>query len=239
MHHRFAAVEISPASLKSVAVTYVLSGGVFAAILGPTLAKYSSQILLAHYTGCFLAMGILGIFSWVVLSQVSFPPLEQAVEQIGIDDRPPPRPLRVIISQPLFILSCSVATIAHTVMVMIMSNCGLSMSDDYSLGAASLVLEMHFLAMFSPGFISAMLINHHGPFKISMAGAFIFALSSFFFAFGADLWNYYGGMILLGIAWNLSYSSATVMLTGCYEVMSDRHWHSSVDRLMKPLTFKP
>ena len=44
-----------------------------------------------------------------------------------------PRSTSAIIQQPLFILSCSVATIAHTVMVMIMSNCALSMKDDYSL----------------------------------------------------------------------------------------------------------
>jgi MFS family permease len=209
--------------LKSVAVTYVLSGGIFAAVLGPTLAKYSSQVLLAHYTGCFLVMGILGFINWAVLSQVSFPRVERVEDQTGLEEeQPQPRPLRLIISQPLFILSCSVATIAHTVMVMIMSNCALSMSDEYSLGSASLVLEMHFLAMFAPGFFSGLLIKQHGPFRISMTGAFIFALSSFFFAFGTALWNYYGGMILLGIAWNLSYSSATIMLTGCYEVGSDR-----------------
>jgi MFS family permease len=205
--------------LKSVAVTYVLSGGIFAAVLGPTLAKYSSQMLLVQYTGCFVIMGILGVLNWLTLSQVTFPkPSDEDTfdqSKIAIQEG---RKLVDIVSQPLFILSCSIATIAHTVMVMIMSNCALSMSDEYSLGEASIVLEMHFLAMFAPGFVTGMLIKSYGPFKMSLVGTAIFALSSIIFALGTSLWNYYVGMILLGIAWNFSYSSATIMLTGCYQV---------------------
>lgn len=205
--------------MKSVAVTYVLSGGIFAAVLGPTLAKYSSRILLAQYTGCFVVMGILGILNWLVLSKVSFPNTKDDVEALDPFRNPPQgRKLIEIVTQPLFILSCSIATIAHTVMVMIMSNCALSMSDDYSLGVASTVLEMHFLAMFAPGFFTGMLIKNYGPFKISLIGTIVFTFSSIIFALGTSLWNYYAGMILLGVAWNFSYSSATIMLTGCYEV---------------------
>jgi hypothetical protein len=49
-------------------------------------------------------------------------------------------------------------------------------------------------------------------------GAVIFAASAVVFAMGFSLWNYYTGMTLLGVAWNFSYSGATVMLTGCYTV---------------------
>lgn len=163
-------------------------------------------------------MCILGILNWIILSRVSFPKNElddvEKIDQIIKNSRP----LILIITRPLFILSCSIATIAHTVMVMIMSNCALSMSESHSLGSATLVLEMHFLAMFAPGFGTGMLIKRFGPFKMSILGSIIFSLSSFMFAFGKELWNYYAGMILLGIAWNLSYSSATIMLTRCYEV---------------------
>jgi hypothetical protein len=177
-------------------------------------------MLLAQYSGCFLVMGILGVLNWFILSRVSFPnPRDvDTLDPSKIDSAPQGRKLFEIVTQPLFILSCSIATIAHTVMVMIMSNCALSMSDDYSLGVASTVLEMHFLAMFAPGFVTGMLIKNHGPFKMSLLGTIVFAFSSIIFALGTSLWNYYAGMILLGIAWNFSYSSATIMLTGCYEV---------------------
>jgi MFS family permease len=220
---RFAAVDISPPEFKSKAVTYVLSGGVIAAFLGPTSANYSIHIVSSSkYCGSFLVMGGIGLLNWFTLSLVNFPSSSDEEEEIISANNTPfkPRTPFQIVSHPVFILSCTVATIAHTVMVMIMSNCALSMEDDYSFQTTSLVLEFHFLAMFLPGFLTGKLIQEYGTFVVSIQGALLFALSSVFFGLGEHLWNYYGGMILLGIAWNLSFSAGTVMLTSCYAVSS-------------------
>jgi MFS family permease len=221
-------VEISPPDMKSNAVTYVLSGGIFAAILGPTGAKVSAHLIQTDYTGSFLVMALLGVGNWAILSRVQFPDYHQKQEEEVLVEGagnatavvmvPSVRPLSLIIAQPLFKLSCSIATIAHTVMVMIMSNCALSMSGDYSLGTASTVLEVHFLAMFLPGFFTGALIKSYGPFNVAVVGAVVFALSAIVFAVETSLWNYYAGMTLLGFAWNFSYSAATIMLMGCYTV---------------------
>jgi MFS family permease len=217
----FAAVDISPPEYKSKAVTYVLSGGVIAAFLGPTSANYSIHLISSSkYCGSFLVMGGIGLINWLTLSLVNFPASDDDEETIALNSSPSLK-LRTpwqIVSHPVFILSCTVATIAHTVMVMIMSNCALSMEDDYSFQTTSLVLEFHFLAMFMPGFLTGKLIQEYGTFIVSIQGALLFALSALFFALGEDIWNYYGGMILLGVAWNLSFSAGTVMLTSCYAV---------------------
>ena len=89
-----------------------------------------------------------------------------------------------ILTSPLFVLSCSIATIAHTVMVMVMSNCALSMDDDYSFMLTSLVMQFHFFAMFAPGFYTGTLIAKHGPFKVAFFGTLVFASSAFVFASG-------------------------------------------------------
>jgi hypothetical protein len=213
-------VDISPPEYKSKAVTYVLSGGVIAAFLGPTSANYSIHLISSSkYCGSFLVMGGIGLINWFTLSLVNFPTSDEDDEIILLNNAPSHRrsPYEIV-SHPVFILSCTVATIAHTVMVMIMSNCALSMEDDYSFQTTSLVLEFHFLAMFLPGFLTGKLIQEYGTFIVSIQGAFLFALSSVFFGLGEHLWNYYGGMILLGVAWNLSFSAGTVMLTSCYAV---------------------
>ena len=168
-------------------------------------------------------MGGIGILNWLTLYLVNFPSTssrnkeeeeEEEIILLNIKLRTPYQ----IVSHPVFILSCTVATIAHTVMVMIMSNCALSMKDDYSFRNTTLVLELHFLAMFLPGFLSGKLIHLFGTFIVAIIGAILFAFSAVIFAFGKELWNYYGGMILLGIAWNFSFSAGTVMLTSCYAV---------------------
>ena len=195
----------------------MLTGGILAAFLGPTSANYSVHLIPgAKYGGSFLIMGGIGVLNWATLSMVNFPSRDEAVNPLvcGLKRRSACQ----IASHPIFILSCTVATIAHTVMVMIMSNCALSMEDDYSFGITSIVIELHFLGMFSPGFFTGKLIQDYGTFNVSVGGAVLFALSSLFFILGEDLWNYFVGMVLLGVAWNFSFSAGTVMLTQSYQV---------------------
>lgn len=237
--YRFSAVEIAPVYFKSQAVTYVLSGGIIAAFLGPTTANYSIDLIGHDYFGSYLSMGIMGILNQIAVMQVSFPAIspqerEDTDQEPGLEDRLVPdrneeekeekplahksRPILEICSQPLFIVSCAVATIAHTQMVMVMSNCSLAMNDkyDYSFNDTARVMESHFFCMFAPGFFTGRLIEKFGTFLVAVLGAVVFALSSGVFLLGSDLWNFYMGMALLGIAWNFSFSSGTVMLTGSY-----------------------
>lgn len=51
---------------------------------------------------------------------------------------------------------------------------------------------------------------------MSVYGAILFAMSATVFAIGQEKWNYFAGMLLLGIAWNFSFSAGTVMLTESY-----------------------
>lgn len=116
-------------------------------------------------------------------------------------------------------------------MVMVMSNCALSMDNDYSFFTTSLVMQFHFFAMFAPGFYTGTLIAKHGPFKVSILGTIVFALSAFVFASGTEKWNYFSGMVLLGLAWNFSFSAATVMLTQSYlavEAVDVQAWNDFI-----------
>jgi hypothetical protein len=162
-------------------------------------------------------MALMGVLNWAVLAMIKFPvkDIHLMAKQLGLRSRP----LWTIVSQPIFILSCTVATIAHTVMVMIMSNCTLAMKEEYSFQLSTIVLETHFLAMFLPGFYTGTLIKRYGTFMVSVMGAIVFAISSVAFGLGKEKWNYFSGMILLGLAWNLSFSAGTVMLTDCYLVL--------------------
>ena len=41
-----------------------------------------------------------------------------------------------------------------------MSNCTIAMDEDYKFRTATIVLQLHFFAMFSPGFYTGKLIKH-------------------------------------------------------------------------------
>ena len=129
------------------------------------------------------------------------------------------RPMREIITQRNFIVACLVATLAHTVMIMIMSNCTLAMDDDYSVLMQTFVMQSHFAGMFLPGFITGIYIKKFGTFTMSIIGGVLFAFSAVSFLQDDNAENYFIGMILLGVAWNFSFSAGTVMLTYTYSPM--------------------
>lgn len=233
--YRFSAVEVTPANLKNQAVTYVLSGGIIAAFLGPTSASYSVHIVGEEYVGSYIMIAIFAFLNQIVLMLVNFPPpiskqLLKQPDMHDVDSEPDTdnshhhheddriRPMSEIVSQDIFILSCTIATLAHTIMVMVMSNVSIDMQDNgFSFTASSLVMEFHFFAMFAPGFLSGKLIERYGTFMVALFGGLIFAGSSVVLAIDNQAYNFYLGMILVGIAWNFSFSAGTVMLTTCYK----------------------
>ena len=170
--YRFCAVEISPVRLQPRAVTYVLSGGILAAFLGPISASRTQEFIGESYVGSFLTMALLGIINEFVVMLVNFPPQARAAGS-GVMDRDSKsvnasggglflqellllksekRSLKAIAMQPLFIISCTIATLSHTMMVMVMSNVTLAMTaDGFGFSTSALVMELHFFAMFAPG----------------------------------------------------------------------------------------
>jgi hypothetical protein len=230
--YRFSAVEIAPAAFKSQAITYVLSGGILAAFLGPTTANYTVALVAERdYLGSYVMMGAIGVVNQIFCMLVRFPDAQAGYDKLSKHDPDSAvgrgasliptanRPIMEIISQPLFVVSCAVATLAHTIMVMVMSNCSLAMVDayGYSFNDSARVMEVHFASMFGPGFFTGKLIESYGSFLVAVLGAVVFACSSFVFVSSTELWAFYVGMSLLGIAWNLSFSAGTVMLTGSYK----------------------
>jgi MFS family permease len=252
--YRFSAVEISSPEQKSKAITYVLSGGVIAAFLGPVCADNTANLDKDHkFLGSYLIIALIGLMNEITICFVDFPkPFSsrgsdvQNIMNTSEGDESEESALHVdsaniqkkldainairertayeIVTQPLFLLSCFVATMAHTIMVMLMSDVTLAMDDyGYSLAATSLVMELHFFSMFGPGFFTGKLILRYGSFSIALIGGVILGAAAGVFLIKTDLWNFYLGMILLGVGWNFSFSAGTVMLTDSYQVRNSIH----------------
>ena len=244
--YRFSATEMTPDRLKARAVTYVLTGGVLAAFLGPASASYSSNMFEKEYQGSFLVMGMIAVCNAIIVCLVRFDKKapgdsnsrsarnsrssrnsrnsksnelaannNTADLMRGIVTR---RSLWEIVSQPLFVISCMIPTAAHTMMVMLMSSVTLAMiKDGFTFQDSSLVMVMHFLAMFGPGFFTGNLIGKYGALAVSIVGGVLFGCSCVTMWVGDSMYNYAIGMILCGVGWNFCFSSGTVMLMGSYK----------------------
>jgi Na+/melibiose symporter-like transporter len=179
-------------------------------------------------------IGVIGLINQILLSFIPFEstPVASRENQPIIDpnDKEFPRSLRTIFLQPLFLLACGTATLSNTAMVMIMSQFSIDMNrHQYEFRYISLVLEFHLLAMYFPSLITGYLWDFSSPLNLSIIGNVTYLLGiAVMYSVPEDVYiGYVSGMILIGIAWNFSYSSSTLMLSDCYRVTYDSTKHPS------------
>jgi len=212
-YYRFAAAEIVPDSYKSRAISYVLAGGIFAAIAGPTLARYAHD-LLAPYTfaGAFLLIAALQLVVIMLLAFVRIPK-PQALQLEG------GRPLREIAKQPKFIVAVLGGVVAYATMVLLMSVTPLAMEMcKLSFDDATHVIQWHILGMYIPAFFTGHLIKRFGTLPIMMLGGLVTASCTIIGMTGQTLWHFWIALTLLGLGWNFLYVGATTLLTETYTV---------------------
>jgi hypothetical protein len=167
-------------------------------------------------------IGCLGLSNQLLLSFIPFGQGAESSERRPLLSLPhqEARPLRVIFSQPLFLLACGTAAVSNTAMVMVMSQFSIDMDKHhYSFPEISFVLELHLLAMYSPSFFTGRLLDLISAPALSALGNAFYLLGLGVLALSwQGSGRYLVGMALIGLAWNFSYSSSTLMLGDCYRV---------------------
>ena len=116
--YRFAAAELAPAS-KEKAVSWVLAGGLFGAVMGPYIATHTKNLLDTPFAGAYLTLCLVALMSLGVISCIQFPPLppKQSTPDQG-------RPMSVIMRQPLFVVSALAASLSYGIMNLLMAATG-------------------------------------------------------------------------------------------------------------------
>lgn len=228
--YRFAVLEVSAGHVpEEHAVSCVISGGVLAALVGP-LGSAAFRDTARHivggapeYTGSFAFIGVLCVVNLGVISLVRFADRSKVAAAAAADDSPFEGALRTPLLQLLVrvdvLLAVGIATCAHTSMLILMGPVTIAIQEcngDFSFTTAAYVLMVHFLCMYAPTFFTGALLERCGPFNVSIAGGLCFSIAAVLLVDGTKLFNFFGGMALVGVAWNMLFTSATVLLTSCY-----------------------
>ncbi|OEJ66928.1 MFS transporter [Magnetovibrio blakemorei] len=212
-YYRYAAVESAPLDFVSRAVSLVLLGGVLSALVGPSIAVFSRDLLSpVPFAGGFAMSALVSIAAMIPLSLLHIPrPMEDTNHEGA-------RPLGVIIRQPVFIAAMLNAATSYSLMVLVMTAtplamtaCGFEMHDTGS------VIQWHVLAMFVPSFFTGSLIHRFGVLTILFVGMALFVVSAAFALSGIELLNFRAALILLGVAWNFLFVGGTTLLTQAYQ----------------------
>ena len=211
-YYRFAAVESAPKDYVSRAVSLVLLGGVISALIGPTLAVNSRDLLApVPFAGAFLVASVVSLLALIPMVFLKIPRPEEEVSDEGA------RPLKVIMKQPVFIAAVLNAATSYGLMVLVMTATPLAMTAcDFSMEDTGSVIQWHVLAMFVPSFFTGSLIHRFGVLPILYTGMAMFVVSALFSFSGIELLNFGGALIALGIAWNFLFVGGTTLLTEAY-----------------------
>ncbi|SRR6266849_1223050 len=211
-YYRFAAADAAEPAFKSRAVSWVMAGGVAAALLGPGIAGFSKDLFAPiTFAGSYLAIVVLAALSILLLSRLSIPrPAAPAPGQGG-------RKLAVIARQPAFIAAVANGVLGYATMVFVMSATPLAAvacghSSDDAIG----IIRMHLLGMFAPSFVTGSLIARFGVTRVLLAGAGMLLASALAALSGLALYNFWAALALLGVGWNFLYVGGTTLLTSAY-----------------------
>ena len=215
--YRFAATDEASDAFKPKAISWVLAGGIFAAIIGPQTAIWFRDYFdPIPFAGAYLAGAVLILVGIAALSMLRFRALADRAGQGGDTDLPA-RPLSAIARQPRFIVAVLCAVGSYALMSYVMTGAPLAMvACGISVDYATLGIQWHVMAMFGPSFFTGSLIARFGKERIVATGLGLLALSALTNLLGIDLANFWIGLILLGVGWNFGFIGATAMLTECH-----------------------
>lgn len=213
--YRFAAADTGSDKFKSQAISWVLTGGVLAAIIGTGVVLRTKDLFLPlPFAGGFAGMaGLLLVGSGILLflkptghGRVATETKTNNIRHIG-----------EIIRQPVFIVALLCAVASFALMTFMMTGAPLAMKHHgHTEAQAILGIRWHVLAMYAPSFFTGALIVRFGKLLIIGAGLGLLILCAGIALVGLELWNFWTSLILLGIGWNFGFIGATALLGEAY-----------------------
>ncbi|SDB14542.1 MFS transporter [Bauldia litoralis] len=212
--YRFAAADSGDEAFRAKAISWVMMGGIAAAIIGPQTVIFTRNLLQPiPFAGAFFAMSVLAVIGLGVLTLLSGSARE-APKRVEVKGG---RSLAEIARQPRFVVAVLCAMGSYALMALVMTAAPLAMvacglgEDNAALG-----IQWHVLAMFGPSFFTGRLIARFGAEAIITVGMALLAGCAAVALSGIALAHFWIALILLGVGWNFGFIGATAMLTQTY-----------------------
>ena len=210
-YYRFVAAEVAAPDFRATAVSLVLAGGLVGGIIGPTLSRYTVDLVGPKFAGAYLALIVFALITMAILSRIRIPD-PTAAEQAASG-----RPLSEIAAQPKYIVAVMSGALSYGVMNFLMTSTPIAMGVcGHPYGDAAFVISSHVIGMFAPSFVTGALIKRLGVIQVMLAGAALNIVSVAIALSGVAVANFWWSLVLLGVGWNFLYIGATTLLTETY-----------------------
>lgn len=209
VYYRLAAMDEMPPQKSGVAIGWVLSGSLLAAILGPSLAHLANQwVTEPTYLGAYALVAIFSMLALMLISFLSAKPTNQAANKDTT---------ATFLKLPTYWLGVCNTAFGQGVMMLMMLVAPLAMHQHhYSVDAGMSVIGWHIIGMFLPSFVSGKWVDKFGAHYVLLAGLGVFGLSALASILGTTELHYHASLFLLGIGWNLMYVAGTSQYNKAY-----------------------
>lgn len=220
MYYRFAATDATAPEFRSRAVSYVMIGGLVAAVIGPLNARVTLDwVPSVPYGGPFLVILVLAVIAGVLLNRITLhePGVRQtpaSVHGTKHAESKAARPLGTIAKHPGFFPALLCSGICFAFMAFYMTVTPLAMkAQGFDMTDTTIVIQTQVLSMFGPAFVTGGLIARHGLSRIMLTGSGLMLLASLTGAFADSVPDYMLSRLCLGIGWNFLYVGSAVLLS--------------------------
>ncbi|MGR3344172.1 MAG: MFS transporter [Paracoccaceae bacterium] len=210
--YRFAATDTATEVFRPRAISYVMAGGLVAAVVGAQTVKLTSELMVVPFLGTYVTVIAINIAGSVLFLFLDIP-------------RPPPVPAgqtsgrsRIeLLKSPRIVVAIICAMVSFSLMNLVMTSTPLAVVGcGFNQNNAADIVMAHVLAMFAPAFFTGHLIARFGAEKIVGSGLVILAAAGVAAISGIELVNFYAALILLGLGWNFGFIGATAMLAAAH-----------------------
>ncbi len=210
---RFAAADTASKAFQAKAISYVMAGGLLAAIIGPQLVKASHDQFAIPFMGSFLVIIGLNAVGALLLAFLDIP---TRVGPGAISGRQ--RSWHQLLRDRTIVVAMICAMVSYALMNLVMTSTPLAVVGcGYTTGNAADIVTAHVLAMFAPSFITGHVIARIGAVRVVMIGLVLLAGAGGAAIADIALTNFFVALILLGFGWNFGFIGATAMLVDAHE----------------------
>ena len=210
--YRFAATDDCPDSYKPKAISLVLVGGMFAAILGTQTVIYFRNWFSVEFAGAYFIGGLLALVAFFVLWFLRFSSPSRSDESAASESSS-----YDFLWRPRFLVSVLCGTSAYALMAFVMTGAPLAMvGHGHSIESSTNGIMLHVIAMFAPSLVTGHLIVRFGKEQIVATGMIMLGLCAILALSGLTVAHFWVSLILLGVGWNFGFIGSTSMLTDSY-----------------------
>jgi MFS family permease len=222
---RFAAAEVNPPEKRGAAISNVVLGGTFGAIVGPLLVgpmgNFIRNLGMDELAGAYLATLILFVLSSGVVFVGLRPDPRDLGKQVAAEypdltraaSAGEARPIFEILRQPAAMVAVSAMVLGQVVMVALMVITSLHMRNhQHNLGDISAVISSHTLGMYAFSVLSGRLSDKWGRGMVILIGASTLLLACITAPLSPNVLPLAVSLFLLGLGWNFCFVGGSALL---------------------------